>query len=82
MVANASTYQRILLGGPIPSGSIDKIIVSRAHDGSMRIEAPNRGNRNDYPTPPMLNVESYFMIGASHSLDTFQGHLFSLKLEV
>lgn len=82
MVDASGNYRRVLLDGALPTGQIDKLVIERFLDGSMAISAPNRGNRNTYPAWPYNNIESYFMLGGSHSLDCFTGHLFSLKIEV
>lgn len=82
MVDAPGNYQRVLLDGAIPANAIDKIVVNRYLNGSMSVESVTRGVRNNYPAVGWTNPESYFMIGSTHSNDTFQGHLFSLKIEV
>ena len=82
MVDASGNFQRVLLDGAIPANVIDKLIVNRYLNGSMSVESVTRGVRNNYPAVAWTNPESYFMIGSTHSDDTFQGHLFSLKIEV
>lgn len=75
-------YNRILLDGYVPANAIDNIVVTRFADGRFRIESTSRGVVNEYGTPSFSPIDSYFIVGGTHSNDNFQGHLFSLKIEL
>lgn len=82
-IVNAGgAYNRILLDGYVPANAIDNIVVTRFPDGHFRIESTTRGVINDYGAPSFIPVDSYFIVGGTHSNDNFQGHLFSLKIEL
>lgn len=82
MADQYGNYTRVLLDGAVPANVIDNIIVNRRADGSFTVESTTRGVKNVYPVINFAPVDSYFMVGGTHSDDNFQGHLFSLKIEI